>query len=356
MRLALDAMGGDHAPKAPVEGALLFAKDFPQHEVVLVGREAAIREVAGSAGLPNNVRVHAAADVIGMEDNAGAAIRRKRDASLRVCFDLVKSGAADAVISAGHSGAMMAGALLVLGRLEGVERPAFGTFMPSLGTDAHGENNRCLLIDAGAVVECKASHLAQFAVMGSAYVRSVRKVAQPRVGILSNGEEEGKGTELTREAWSLLKGSDLNFVGNVEGQDIFSGKVDVVVTDGFTGNVVLKTSEGAAMAVVSLIKSGILGGGLLQKLAAWLLKPIFRGVRDRIDYAEYGGAPVLGVPKVAVVAHGRSCQRAVKNALRAAMQTVDAGLIEELERSFQGAQSWLPGRLPPRAEEQAQSV
>ena len=356
MRLALDAMGGDHAPKASVEGALLFAKEFPQHDVLLVGREGAIREAVGSAGLPGNVVVHSAADVIGMEDNAGAAIRRKRDASLRVCFDLVKSGTADAVISAGHSGAVMAGALLVWGRLEGVERPAFGTFLPSMGTDANGENNRCLLIDAGANVECKASHLAQFAVMGSAYARAVRRVAHPRVGILSNGEEEGKGTELTREAWSLLRSSDLGFVGNVEGQDIFSGKVDVVVTDGFTGNVVLKTSEGAAMAVVSLIKSGVMNGGPLQKLGAWLLKPVFRGVRGRIDYAEYGGAPVLGVPKVAVVAHGRSCPRAIKNALRAAMQTVDAGLIAELERSFQSAQKWLPGRLPTRAMAPAQQA
>lgn len=349
MRLALDAMGGDHAPQSPVEGALLFAREYPQHHVVMVGREAAIREAIGARRLPANVSIHPAADVIGMEDNAGAAIRRKRDASLRVCFDLVKSGAADAVVSAGHSGAVMAGALLLWGRLDGVERPAFGAFMPTLVRRANGEGGRVLLIDAGANIDCKASHLAQFAVMGAAYARAVLKIAHPNVGIVSNGEEEGKGTELTREAWSILKGSDLGFVGNVEGNDIFSGKVDVAVTDGFTGNVVLKTAEGAAMAVVTLIKEGLKTAGPLRKMAALLLKPIFRGVKERIDYAEYGGAPVLGVPKVAIVAHGRSCPRAVKNALRAAMQTVDAGLIAELERSFQSAQSWLPGRPPPRA-------
>ena len=331
-------MGGDHAPTSTVEGALLFSKEFPQHEVVLVGREASIRQVLSAGVLPANLTLHPAADVIGMDDAAGTAIRRKKEASLRVCFDLVRNGAADAVVSAGHSGAVMAGALLVWGRVEGVERPAFGTYLPWLTAKA----GRCLLVDAGANIECKPSHLAQFAVMGDAYVRSTLGVSRPRVGVLSNGEEEGKGTELTREASALLRASGLHFVGYVEGKDIFSGEVDVVVTDGFTGNVVLKTSEGVAMGILGLVKAGIVGGGLSRKWGGLLLKPIFRNLRSRVDYAEYGGAPVLGVPKVAIVAHGRSSALAIKNALRAALHTVEVGLSDELERSFQRAQSWLP--------------
>ena len=250
MRLALDAMGGDHAPAAAVEGAVLFARELVQHQVVLVGDEARVRPLLKGAPLPN-LELRHASEVVGMED-AATSIRAKRDSSLRVCFELMKAGDVQAVVSAGHSGAVMAGALLVLGRLRGVERPAIAALLPALKG-----GGRCLLLDAGANVECRPSQLAQFAVMGEAYVRAMLGVGRPRVALLSNGEEPSKGTSLTREAYRLLTKSDLRFVGYVEGKDIFSGDVECVVTDGFTGNVVLKTSEGTATAVAGLLRSAI---------------------------------------------------------------------------------------------------
>jgi glycerol-3-phosphate acyltransferase PlsX len=336
MRLALDAMGGDHAPDAIVEGAALFAREHPDVELVLVGDEGRVRPPK----LPN-VRFHHASQVVEMDDHAAAAIRGKRDSSLRVCFELIKQGAADGMVSAGNSGAVMAGALLVLGRVKGVERPAFAALFPAL----RGQG-RCLLLDAGANVDCKPRHLAQFAVMGETYVRKVRKVARPRVALLSNGEEDSKGTQLTRDALALLKASDLNFKGYVEGKDIFSGELDVVVTDGFTGNVVLKTSEGTAMAVTALIRSAVEKSGLSERLGALLLKPTFAGLKKVVDYAEYGGAPLLGVDGVGIVAHGRSNPKAIKNALAAAMQTVEAALHTEIHASLERANAWLPARKP----------
>jgi glycerol-3-phosphate acyltransferase PlsX len=233
----------------------------------------------------------------------------------------------------------MAGALLVLGRLEGVERPAIAALFPALRG-----GGRCLLLDAGANVVCKGVHLAQFAVMGDAYVRKVLGVAAPRVGLLANGEEEGKGTDLTREALSLLKKSDLNFVGYVEGKDIFSGDLDVVVTDGFTGNVVLKTSEGAASGVTALLREAIAKSPLPGRLGALLMKPTFMGLKKAVDYAEYGGAPLLGVAGVGLIAHGRSSPKAICSALKAALQVAEADLQSELASSMVKARSWLPAR------------
>jgi glycerol-3-phosphate acyltransferase PlsX len=275
-----------------------------------------------------------------MDEHASAAFRRKKDSSLRVGFELVRDGEASALVSAGNSGAVMAGGLLVLGRLPGVERPAIATLFPALRG-----GGRCLLLDSGANVDCRPSHLAQFAVMGEAYVRARLGVARPRVAVLSNGEEPSKGTNLTREASELLRHSSLNFVGYVEGKDIFSGAVDVVVTDGFTGNIVLKTSEGAAMGVAGLLRSAIeKRGGLPEKLGAMLLKSTLAGLKKVVDYAEYGGAPLLGLQGVAIVAHGRSSPRAIQNALKAALQTVDSGVPSELTRRIGQAASWLPPR------------
>jgi glycerol-3-phosphate acyltransferase PlsX len=337
VRIALDAMGGDHAPAAIVEGALLFAREHAQHEVILVGQERKIREALPARLDARGVTVHHAADVVEMGEHPAAALRKKKDSSLRVCFDLIRSGAAQAMVSAGNSGAVMAGALMVLGRIPGAERPAFAALFPAL----KGEG-RCLLLDAGANVDCKSTHLAQFAVMGEAYVRRLLGIQQPRVGLLSNGEEASKGTPLTRSAFELLRASDLQFVGYVEGKDIFSGDVEVVVTDGFTGNVVLKTSEGTAMAVAGLIRSAVQRAGLSEKLGAILLRPTLAGLRKVVDYAEYGGAPVLGVNGVAVVAHGRSQAKAVKNALKAALSTSEAELQAELAARLESARSWLP--------------
>lgn len=345
MRLALDAMGGDHAPANVVEGAVLYARQFPADEVLLVGHQDQVREHLGAHGALGNLRVHHASEVVEMGDHAAAAIRKKRDSSLRVCFELVKRGDAQAMVSAGNSGACMAGALLVLGRVKGVERPAIAALFPALGG-----GGRCLLLDAGANVEVKASQLAQFAVMGEAYVRKLLQIARPRVGLLSNGEEDSKGTDLTREALSLLRVSDLDFRGYVEGKDLFSGEVDVVVTDGFTGNVVLKTSEGVAAGVAGLIRNAIAVSGLPQKMGALLLKPTFAGVKKMVDYAEYGGAPLLGVDGVGIVAHGRSNPKAIMNALRAAAQNARAQLSEEIGRRVQEAARWIPSRKGAGAE------
>jgi len=343
VRLALDAMGGDLAPASPIEGAILFAREFPQHQVVLVGNERRIRESLLGHPVLRNVSIHHASEVVEMDEQASVSIRKKKDSSLRVCFELIRNGEAAAMVSAGNSGAVMAGALLVLGRLRQIERPAFAALFPSLKA-----GGRCLLLDAGANVECRPAHLAQFAVMGEAYVRKFLGVAQPRVAVLSNGEEESKGTALTREALTLLKKSGMAFVGYVEGKDIFSGEVEVVVTDGFTGNVVLKTSEGTAMAVAGLIRSAIERAGFSEKLGALLLKPTLAGLRRVVDYAEYGGAPLLGVDGVGIVAHGRSNPKAIKNALRAALQTAEGQVREEIVSRMEQAQSWLPSHSRKR--------
>lgn len=337
-------MGGDYAPTEVVRGAVLFAREHPQHEVILVGHERRIHDVLrAELAAPGHIIVHHASEVVEMGEHPGAAIRKKKDSSLRVCFELMKSGQAVAMVSAGNSGAVMAGALLVLGRIPSIDRPAFAALFPAL----KGEG-RCLLLDAGANVECKPVHLAQFAVMGEVYVRKLLGVNQPRVAILSNGEEASKGTPLTRGALELLRHSDLHFVGYVEGKDIFAGEVEVVVTDGFTGNIVLKTSEGAATAVAGLIRSAVQRAGLSEKLGALLLKPTLAGLRKVVDYAEYGGAPVLGVGGVAIVAHGRSHARAVKNALGAALQACHVHFNEELGFRLRTAESWLPAALAKR--------
>jgi glycerol-3-phosphate acyltransferase PlsX len=343
VRIALDAMGGDHAPSAIVEGAVLFAREHPQHEVILVGQERRIREALRDEPGASRLSIQHAGEAVEMDEHPGAAIRKKRDSSIRVCFELIRSGKAAAMVSAGNSGAVMAGALLVLGRIPHIDRPAFAALFPAL----KGEG-RCLLLDAGANVDCKPLHLAQFALIGEAYVRKLLGVERPRVGLLSNGEEPSKGTALTRGALELLQRSDLQLIGYVEGKDIFSGDVEVVVTDGFTGNVVLKTSEGTAMAVAGLIRSAVQQAGLSEKLGALLLKPTLAGLRKVVDYAEYGGAPVLGVNGAAIVAHGRSHARAVKNALRAALLTAQAHLHEELTARIERAQSWLPARAAKR--------
>ncbi len=240
----------------------------------------------------------------------------------------------------------MAGALLVLGRIPGIERPAFAALFPALKG-----GGRCVLLDAGANVDCKASHLAQFAVMGDAYVRKFLGIPKPRVAILSNGEEDSKGTPLTREALAILRNSGLSFIGYVEGKDIFSGDVEVVVTDGFTGNIVLKTSEGTGMAVAWLIRAAIERAGLSEKLGALLLKPTLAALRKVVDYAEYGGAPLLGIDGVGIVAHGRSNSKAIKNALKAALQTAEGQVREEIAARIDEAQTWLPSSGRKRAKE-----
>lgn len=340
-------MGGDFAPAVAVEGAVLFARESPHHHVVLVGDAARVHAhlaaLAQKAATPDNLSVHHTSEVVEMTDHAGAAIRAKRDSSLRVAFELVRDRKADAVVSAGHSGAAMAAALLVLGRLPSVERPAIAALFPALRG-----GRRCLLLDAGANVDCRPVHLAQFAVMGEAYVRATQGVARPRVGILANGEESTKGTALTRDALELLGRSGLELKGYCEGKDIFSGDFEVVVTDGFTGNVVLKTSEGTAMAVAGLIRAAVERAGVSEKLGAMLLKPTLAGIRKVIDYAEYGGAPLLGVKGVGIIAHGRSNARAIQTALDAALQAAEAHVEDVLAEALRNAEGWLPAKAARR--------
>lgn len=334
MRLALDAMGGDLAPRAPVEGAALYLKDRPDDELLLVGDEAKVHKALAQVKLarPERLSVCHAPEVVEMGDAAASSIRRKKGSSLRICFEKLKSREVDAVVSAGHSGAVMAGALLVLGRLAGVDRPAFAALFPTLRP-----RRRCLLLDAGANVDCTSGHLVQFALMGEAYVRRVVGQPRPRVALLSNGEEDSKGTALTREALAALRKLPIDFAGYVEGKDLFSGEVDVVVTDGFTGNVVLKTSEGTAAAVTGLLRSAIERAGVGEKLGAMLLATTFAGLRKVVDWAEYGGAPLLGVAGVGIVAHGRSSARAICSALDVARATVAADLQGELAAAIAAA-------------------
>jgi glycerol-3-phosphate acyltransferase PlsX len=316
-------MGGDYAPSAVVEGAVAAAWEYGV-ELILVGpREDVQRELAkhDSAGLSLSI-VHAE-EVVGMHEHAATALRQKRRSSIAVGIRLVHDGEADAFVSAGNSGAAMAYALFGLGRIEGIDRPAIGTVFPTT-------TGKCFVIDAGANVDCKPEYLLQFAIMGSAYMERVLGVPNPRVALLSNGEEETKGNALVLGSFPLLKAAPINFVGNLEGKDIPSGAADVIVTDGFAGNVVIKLSEGLATAIFDIIKTE-LSAGFTSKLAALVLKPAFKRVKRRLDYAEYGGAPLLGVEGVAIIAHGRSNALAIKNAVRVAKQAVDQKLVDAIK-------------------------
>lgn len=338
MKLALDAFGGDHAPSVCVEGAVAFAKEHPSDGVILVGDQEKLEPLLRAASkkrLPN-VHLHHASQVVGMGDHGPQAIRGKKDSSLRRAIELHRDGAADGFVSAGNSGAVMAGAALLLGRVEGVSRPCFAALLPQIDGDRPS-----VMLDAGANTECDAQLLATFAVLGEAWARSLWKLERPKVALLSNGEEEGKGTALTRAALELLKKSPLNLTGYIEGNALFSSRCDVVVTDGFTGNIALKTSEGAASAVGALLKRAIDKANLPEKVGAALLKPTLLGLKKVVDYAEYGGAPLLGIDGVGIVAHGRSKGRAIERALVAARRTAAAGLKEFQVEAMRAAAAWL---------------
>ncbi len=331
MKIAVDAMGGDNAPHAVVAGAVHAAREFGVG-IILVGIEqmvqAELKKHPFAKSLP--IEIRNATQVVDMLDSPATVFRRKKDSSIRVANDLVKSGEAVAVISAGHTGAAMATSLFVLGPLEGVERPAIGVFMPTV-------KGRCIVLDMGANVDCKPNHLLQFAIMGEVFAKHLLKNPNPRVGLLSIGEEETKGNELTKEAFKLLTETSLNFIGNVEGRDVMMGKVDVIVCDGFIGNVVLKLSEAVAEAIGVILKENI-GDNLIRKLGYFMMKPAFRALKRKMDYAEYGGAPLLGVNGVSIISHGRSSDRAIKNAIRVAMELakgeVNRHILEDIERNM----------------------
>ena len=326
--VALDAAGGDYMPQAAVAGALEAAREGVA--VTLVGDETVLQAELSKAG--GTLPVVHAADVITMADQA-TDVRRRKSSSIMVALNLVKSGDASACVSMGHSGATMAAALLVLGRLEGVERPAILTNIPV-------QHGYVALIDAGANADCRPAHLQQFAVMGSVYARAFYSQENPTVGLMSIGEEEGKGDELTRAAYALLKTTPgINFYGNVEGRDLFKATTQVVVTDGFTGNVVLKLAEGEARELFRWIKEAVQQSGPLVKLGANLVKPILRGVAAKMDPGEVGASPLLGVDGYAFIGHGSSDARAVLNALRNAQKAVQADLVGKIAKGL--------GRLEP---------
>ena len=321
--LALDAMGGDFAPAATVQGAVEAARLFGLH-VVLVGREAEIRKELGrhrgaSARL---IDVVDAPEVVEMNEAPTAPVRSKRNSSMAVALRLVRDGAADAFVTAGNTGASMVAAKLTLGMIPGVERPALAATIP-------GIDHPTLLLDVGANVDCKPLHLLQFAIMGHFYSQAVMGVGRPRLGLLSVGEEEGKGDRLTQEAFRLIADAGLGFVGNVEGRDVYGGTVDVVVCDGFVGNVVLKVSEGLGEMIFGLLKREAKRRPL--SAAGFLLaKGAFGGLKRQVDYAEYGGAPLLGVRGPCLVGHGRSSAKAIRNALRVAHSYATRGVIAHI--------------------------
>lgn len=326
MKIAVDAMGGDYAPAEIVKGAVEAAKKY-NIKVVLVGDEALIRQELTNCDYEDTmVEVHHASEVIGMHEAPAVAIRKKKDSSIVVCNRLIKEGKADAVVSAGSTGAAMGSSLLGLGRIKGIDRPAVASVIPTL-------KGVCLLLDVGANAECKPINLMQFAIMGHIYSKKILGVNHPRVGLLNIGEEETKGSELYQETHKLLKESKLNFIGNIEGRDITKGRADVIVCDGFVGNVVLKFGEGLAKDLMWMIKQE-LKKNFFVKIGAALVFNQAKGLKKRLDYAEYGGAPLLGVNGISIVSHGSSHAKAITNAIRVTKEGVEQRLVECIRDSI----------------------
>lgn len=326
MRIAVDAMGGDYAPQVNVDAAIAASREFGI-QTFLVGKASQLETLLAESGYrgPDLVIVDAP-EVITMDDPATAAVRRKRNSSIRVAADLVRDGRAQGLVSAGHTGAAMVSAKMVIGTIEGVDRPALAAVIPNL-------SGHCLLLDVGANPDAKTQHFKEFAVMGSLYAQLAFGKESPSIGLMSIGEEDTKGTDRTKEAFKVLKEAGLNFIGNVEGRDVFNGKVDVIVTDGFTGNVILKVSEALGEMVEKLLREEI--KRTLQASVGFLLsKSAFRSFKQRLDYSEYGGAPLLGVKGCVIICHGRSSAKAIKNAIRFAAEFSKNRLAEKIQSSI----------------------
>jgi glycerol-3-phosphate acyltransferase PlsX len=334
--VAVDAMGGDRAPHVVVEGALLAARELGV-EVVLVGQKEAIEQELARQDAGSRLEIIPAAQIIAMHENPAAALRKK-ESSMRVAFEMMKRGEVDAVVSAGNSGAMMATGMVVMGTLAQVARPAILVVVPSL-------KQGTVIIDAGANVDCKPRHLVQFGLMGSIYAERILSLSNPRVGVLSNGEENTKGNDLTRAASAQLATTSLNYIGYVEGRDIFNGDVDVVVCDGFTGNIALKTMEGLAGFAGEVLK-GAFQKNVRSRLGYLMSRDSLREAYRRLDYAEYGGAPLIGLVGVAIVAHGGSNPRAIKNAIRAARDELQQDVNRHISEVLGDAEALLKEELP----------
>ena len=346
MKVAVDAMGGDFAPQAIVEGAYLAAKKHGV-KVVLVGDEDQVsKELSKYPTSKLPIYIHHAAHVVAMHDSPSVVIRRMKDTSIRVALDLAKEGQVNGVVSAGNSGAAMALAMFIFKKLEGVDRPAIATIHPSM-------KGSTVLIDSGGNVDCKPFHLVQFAIMGDAYARYILGTEEPRIGVLSNGEEEGKGNELTREVHDILLKTDMNYIGYVEGRDLNSGNVDVIVCDGFVGNVALKISEGLWDTISGILKWEA-NDNIRAKAAYFLMKRAMRRLEKRMDYSEYGGAPLLGINGNCVISHGHSNAKAMMNAILLASSLAKNKLNEHVTRGIEERQEFL--RLGQKRQEKTKAT
>ncbi len=326
MRIAVDAMGGDHAPQVNVDGAIAAARELGI-STLLIGRAKELVPLLKDSGYAGKeIEIVDASEVVGMNEPATSPIRRKRNSSIRVAANCVRDGRAEGLVSAGHTGAAMVSAKMVIGTIEGVDRPALAAILPNL-------SGHCLLLDVGANPDAKTQHFKEFAVMGSIYAQLVFGKPAPSIGLMSIGEEDSKGTDRTKEAFKSLKETGLNFIGNVEGRDVFNGSVDVIVTDGFTGNVILKVSEALAEMVEKLLREEI--KKTLQASVGFLLsRSAFRSFKSRLDYSEYGGAPLLGAKGCVIICHGRSSAKAVKNAIRVAAEFSRQNIAQKIQSSL----------------------
>lgn len=322
MRIAVDAMGGDYAPRAIVEGAVAAAKEY-NIDVILVGKRQAIEtELKRYKAVSRRITIEDATEIIGMDESAATSVRRKRDSSIVKAIEMIKEGRAEAMVSAGNTGAVVCAATLVMGLLPGIERPGIAIITPSL-------TGRALLVDVGANINPKPIHLQQYAVMATAYFRNVLNIPNPRVGLLNIGEEETKGPEYVQETYAFLEKAKVNFIGNVEGKDIFSGKCDCIVCDGFVGNIALKITEGLAEVIAEFLKRQIFSS-VWSRLGALLMMRGFKRFRKQLDYSEYGGALLLGVNGIVIIGHGRSSAKAIKNAIRVAKEELEKNVNEKI--------------------------
>lgn len=330
MKIAVDAMGGDNAPQAIVEGVMLAKQDFPDIEFQLYGKEAEIKKYITDE---KKITIIHTDEKIASDDEPVKAIRRKKTASMVLAAQAVKNGEADAIFSAGNTGALLAAGLFIVGRIKNVERPGLMSTLPVMGEPDKGFD----MLDLGANADNKPEHLVQYAVLGSFYAEKVRNVQNPRVGLLNNGTEETKGSELTKKAFELLAADEtINFVGNVEARELLNGVADVVVTDGFTGNAVLKSIEGTAMNMMSLLKTAILSEGVKGKMGALLLKNALRGMKDEMDYSKHGGAVLFGLKAPVIKTHGATGPDAVRYTIRQIHTMLETQVVPQLVEYYEG--------------------